>query len=97
MNLTKTLILGVIAWILMLAGMALVVAALLGLLEISSIFDGWFDQSFLLPAVLAVAAIICSRLFLKASNIALDLAHARLRTEATGHIREAIERMNREQ
>lgn len=94
MNLTKTLILGMTAWILMLAGMALAVAALLGLLEISSIFDGWFEQSFWLPAVLAVATIICSRLFLKASNIALGLAHARLRIEAAGHIREAIGRMS---
>lgn len=31
---------------------------------------------------------------LKASNIALDLAHARLRTEASGHIKAAIERMS---
>lgn len=96
MNLTKPIVLGMIAWILMLAGIALAVAALLGLLEISSIFDGWFDQSFWLPAVLAVAAIISSRLFLNAGNIALDLAHARLRTEASGHIKAAVERMSQE-
>ncbi|MCF6783947.1 hypothetical protein [Stutzerimonas stutzeri] len=94
MNLTKPIVLGIVAWILMLAGIALAVAAMLGLLEISSFFDGWFDQAFWLPAVLAVAVITSSRLFLKASNIALDLAHARLRIEASGNIKAAIERMS---
>lgn len=74
----KAVGLGLLAWVCLIAAMAFGSAALLGLLEVSSVFAGWFGLSFWKPALLALVTLAIATALNRAGKREMERAHAEL-------------------
>lgn len=74
----KAVGLGILATVCLIAAMAFGVATMLALLEVHSIFDGWFGLSFWQPAMLALVTLTVGAFLNRAGKREMERAYAEM-------------------